>query len=108
MTLQDLLNKYGIAEPVCGSAIGLGWFPLVEDLIVKLIRLGWDKQLSQVKEKFGGLRFYIDNGDDAIFDAIGCTEAESFTVCEDCGTRRDVTCASQKGWIRTLCTECRV
>ena len=46
---------------------GNGWYPLIKDLITDLIELGWDKQTCQVKEKFGALRFYINNGSDEIF-----------------------------------------
>jgi replicative DNA helicase Mcm len=33
--------------------VNIGWFPLIKDLIEDLIKLGWDKQVCQVKEKFG-------------------------------------------------------
>ena len=41
-----------------------GWFPLIKDLITDLIELGWNKEVCQVKEKFGGLRFYINDVSD--------------------------------------------
>ena len=31
-----------------------GWYELIKDLIDDLIKLGWNKQVCQVKEKFGG------------------------------------------------------
>ena len=34
-------------------SIGRGWLPLVQDLIEELIQAGWNKQITQVKEKFG-------------------------------------------------------
>ena len=39
--------------------VQVGWYPLIKNLIDELITLGWDKKVTQVKEKFGGLRFYI-------------------------------------------------
>jgi hypothetical protein len=78
-----------------------GWFGLIKSLIDDLIELGWDKQTCQVKEKFGGLRFYINAGSDEIHDRIMQTERESYTVCEKCGEhgelRKDI------GWYFTLC-----
>jgi hypothetical protein len=58
---------------------------------------------SQVKEKFGGLRFYISNGDDAVYAMITLAESMSYKICEDCGNRGMM----RKGpWIRTLCDSC--
>ncbi len=57
----------------------------------------------QVKEKFGGLRFYVSGGDDYVRGLISMAEGFSFKTCEDCGhpgTQRT------GGWIRTLCDGC--
>lgn len=58
---------------------------------------------AQVKEKFGGLRFYVDNADEFTRGLISMTEGASFSTCESCGntgSKRD------GGWIRTLCDQC--
>ncbi len=57
-----------------------GWYPLVKELIEDLIELGWDKQICQVKEKFGGLRFYINGGSDEIFKRIVKAENDSYNT----------------------------
>lgn len=57
---------------------------------------------AQVKEKFGGLRFYVDNADDHIRGVIDMAESMSLRICEVCGSpgkRRP------GGWIRTLCDD---
>lgn len=46
------INRPPIDDPHFMS-IGLGWYPLVKSLIQELIELGWNKQICQVKEKFG-------------------------------------------------------
>jgi hypothetical protein len=78
-----------------------GWFPLIKELIEDLINLGWDKQICQVKEKFGGLRFYINSGSNEIYDRISKSEKDSYNICEKCGEpgklRNDI------GWYLTLC-----
>lgn len=54
----------------------------------------------QVKEKFGGLRFYIDGGDDIVYAMIGMAESMSVVTCETCGSPGR---QRSGGWIRTLC-----
>ena len=56
----------------------------------------------QVKEKFGGLRFYVNGGNEDQHREIAWAEDLSYRVCEQCGTMRDVKVWNQ-GWIRTLC-----
>jgi hypothetical protein len=58
------------------------------------------RTVAQIKEKFGGLRFYYDGGDDVINGMVRMAEAWAGHTCEECGapgTSRD------GGWIKTLC-----
>ena len=52
-------------------SIGDGWIPLVQQLIKDCIEAGWDKQICQVKGKFGGLRFYINAAETKVFAVAG-------------------------------------
>lgn len=70
--------------PEFGCA-GEGWAGLLEELIRELIELGWDRRLAQVKEKLGGLRFYVGRSTPSIAAAIARAERRSFQVCERCG-----------------------
>lgn len=54
----------------------------------------------QIKEKFGGLRFYYDGGDDFIHAIVQMAELMSERTCEVCGDKGKL---YQKGWHRTLC-----
>ena len=83
-----------------GWEIKKGWHPLVKELIEELKTLGWDGHISQIKEKFGGLRFYIGSGNNAIFDAIDRAEHKSYHICEECGEPGDL---RGGGWLKTLC-----
>jgi hypothetical protein len=56
----------------------------------------------QVKEKFGGLRFYVDSANDEQYAIIGFAESMSYRICEECGTMHD-TKLYNLGWMRTLC-----
>ena len=58
---------------------------------------------AQVKEKFGGLRFYVDNSDDYVRGVIAMAESMSYRTCEDCGAPGK---QSGKGWIKTVCDTC--
>jgi len=80
-----------------------GWFPLIKDLITDLINLGWNKEVCQVKEKFGTLRFYINEGTDDIHKRIAKAEMESATICEATGKPGKL--RNDLGWWRTLCDE---
>lgn len=85
-----------------------GWCQLVHDLIRDLIKLGWDRNICQIKEKFGGLRFYINDGSKEIFDRIYKAESESGNICLSCGSKVDVSVAANSyGWVLTLCKACR-
>jgi hypothetical protein len=57
---------------------------------------------TQVKEKFGTLRFYYDGGDDYIRGLDAMADSMSGRICEDCGKPGKRTTG---GWIRTLCDE---
>jgi hypothetical protein len=58
---------------------------------------------SQIKEKFGGLRFYMTHATDKMYDLINEAERKSYTTCEVCGAPGE---ERGGGWIRTLCDEC--
>jgi len=92
----------------CELAIGLGWLGIVDELCTKLeqvlagmsdsARDGFYAQ--QVKEKFGGLRFYTTYGNDEIYKLIREAENKSYQTCEVCGEPGE---RRGEGWIQTLC-----
>ena len=85
------------------ECVEAGWSQLLEELILDLVKLGWDGQIHQVKEKFGGLRFYIGAGSAAIFDRINEAEIKSRTVCETCGQPGKIRGTS---WLYCSCDRC--
>lgn len=111
-------------EPYGGFAIGAGWWSIIEDtcFIIQdyidgvksrreflLNKNTYDFPIPeevpqvvirQIKEKFGGLRFYYDGGDDYIRGVVTMAEQWCSRTCEECGapgTHRS------GGWMRTLC-----
>jgi hypothetical protein len=93
-----------------GFAHGDGWFELLWRLCERLEPVvaaaeresGHTFEVLQVKEKFGGLRFYTNFSDDAIFALIETAELESAQTCEVCGKPG---ARQSKGWITTRCDE---
>lgn len=90
-TVPDVLN-----------CVGSGWHAVVTKLIDDLFELGWDGQLAQIKEKFGGLRFYIEQGDEAVWTRIEQAEKECDKICDACGKPGKLTGA---GWWAVRCDE---
>lgn len=82
-----------------------GWYPIVIDLDRDLAAIDPDYQLVQVKEKFGGLRYYTEFEPDRPrpgFDAlIRAAERRSERTCEECGA--DGAPSHRGSWARTLC-----
>ena len=76
-----------------GTACGDGWHGLLLVLSRDLERLIGELpeesrsayHAAQVKEKFGGLRFYMSRTTDEMREAIAQAERASFCVCDVCG-----------------------
>lgn len=84
-------------------SVDQGWYPLIKELIDDLIKLGWNKQVCQVKEKFGGLRFYINEGSEEIYKRITQAENDSYKICEVTGKPGEL--RNDMSWYTTLCDE---
>lgn len=54
----------------------------------------------QVKEKFGGLRFYYDGGDDTVRGMVSMAESWAAHTCEQCGAPGKM---RGRGWMYTAC-----
>jgi hypothetical protein len=100
-----LMKKYSL-NPKIPSVCGPGWLPILDELFDKLIKLGWDRDVHQIKEKFGKLRIYIGPGTDEMRRLVHEAEDKSNHVCEECG-KPGTNGASKTGWFRTLCEKCR-
>ena len=79
-----------------------GWESLYAPLIERCQKEG--VKILQIKEKFGGLRFYVDTGSTDLFRAIDAAEDASFKICEQCGAPGKL---RSGGWLKTRCDECQ-
>jgi hypothetical protein len=82
-------------------AIGRGWHPLVHRLMADLLDLGWDGDITQIKEKMGGLRFYVGSRSNDMADLITAAEAKSYDICETCGAPGKL--RDSNHWLATRC-----
>jgi hypothetical protein len=113
-------DRYG------GFAVGVGWWPILEALCGQidsytkwrnntreaLLKSNPHNQkipdevpqvvVEQIKEKFGGLRFYYQGGDDQISGMVRMAEMWAGSSCEECGKPGT---SRNGGWIQTLCDE---
>lgn len=98
-----------LSKEECLCSVGLGWSSLIEEIWSYLEKNTLAFSVQQVKEKFGGLRFYftyIADGDiNCISDHVDEICDRSTSICEDCGKPGNN--APVGGWWLTLCYDCR-
>ena len=130
-TDEEIMSKYWFFQPdyalqnnlmAFGFECGPGWYDLIEELCDKISVLLDTKypefkteieeedryqgqfQVTQVKEKFGTLRFYVSTAPDEVFDLIDEAEKKSAITCEHCGNPGSM--REHHMWLSTLCDEC--
>ncbi len=102
-----------------GFECGDGWYQILDSLCGQIQSyIDWNNRSAeagykdfqpieqvvavQVKEKFGGLRFYYDGGDKHISGMVRMAESWASHTCEECGAPGK---HRSGGWIRTLCDQ---
>jgi len=91
-------------EKCFDCSIKMGWYELVFDLMEILRDIDPNIKVRQIKEKFGGLRFYTENTvSEETQHLINMTEKESLSVCEFTGKKG----MNRKihDWWKTCCDE---
>jgi hypothetical protein len=93
-------------------AVDQGWFPLIIEIDKTISADFPDYQICQIKEKFGGLRYYweipLDQREDLDYDKyqkiqdyVNQAEEKSLSICEKCGQPGQLDRSS--GWLATRC-----
>lgn len=93
--------------------VGDGWIPLIKEA-EKIVR-EWNLnhpdepriKFIQIKEKYGGLRLYVNAAPKEIWSKLDELEEKSYGICEFCGATKNVDTEETHGWIYTLCDKCR-
>lgn len=86
-----------------------GWYKLVDELLEEIEKIIQpdDELFSvfQIKEKFAGLRFYVENGNEEINELINQAEAKSYSICEFCGSEDNINIRKSSWWVAS-CDTC--
>ena len=103
-----ILQEHGCADSGMSRGIecGDGWFSLIDTLYASLPFDVNQNALPQVvarqlKEKFGGLRFYFRGGSEYSRGMVAMATAFSQNICDQCG--RPGVCAASQDGIATRC-----
>lgn len=127
MTHKELIKKYPrIFQMYEGNPGGVNWgipdawIPVIDDLCGSIqsyidYTSRWDKEKQdwvhpqqvtcvQMKEKFGGLRFYTNVADETVDGMIDLATYICSKICQHCGTRENL--GKTNGWISICCELC--
>jgi hypothetical protein len=98
---------------------GKGWDWILDELDKKLTYLDPNYKINQIKEKFGGLRFYFDTENigvarDIMYDCQADAYYKASKTCETCGKGSfrgreyydNTVKLREGGWSKTLCDTC--
>jgi len=87
-----------------------GWLNLIIECDQILFHEDPDYQVLQIKEKFGGLRYYFVASNPALtnqmYEKISHIEKKSYTICERCGNEGNLRRDTSTGRFKTMCTNC--
>lgn len=128
ITTEELIKKYPkIFEDYEGNPGGCNWYGVpdgwlsiidklcgcIQKYVNNTIRYTKDGSVKpeqvtcvQMKEKFGGLRFYTNGHNDEVEGMIRMAEYMCNNTCQDCGSEQDL--GQTSGWISTLCRNCAI
>lgn len=105
---QSILDRFADNIPASIDC-GYGWSEIIRECDNALFALDPNYTISQIKEKFGGLRFYFNPTDmkqyAKLSSVVMAIEEKSLETCEECGSPgyrrrwRDV------GYVYTSCDE---
>ena len=94
-----------------------GWYDIIDSLSKKISETAnkfpyRSMNVVQIKEKFGGLRYYLnyenmqDEDIQNIENIVREAENKSIKTCEDCAAEATL-CSPRRYWMKTLCLQCQ-
>jgi len=92
-----------------------GWFSLLSNLFSNILHYEESKKddplyspiiILDIKEKFGRLNIYFENGDDYVEGMINFAENMSLSICECCGTNKSDILGYTDRYMSVVCKEC--
>ena len=111
-TYPQLFREHSLpATQTCmcwGLDVGDGWTDILKEMCESIQNHiketgNFEVAFTQVKEKFGSLRVYVNGGDDKIYDFINEAERKSEITCEQTGKPAKI--QNVDGWYKTVAIE---
>ena len=106
--LRDRYPEFFSSAPLREIACLPGWLDLIDELCgtlktyLKAHPEVPEVRVRQVKEKFGGLRFYYSGGDTACREVVAAAEQRSLSTCEVCGQTGTL---GGERWLSVRCSD---
>jgi hypothetical protein len=106
--IDDILSRFQSGFPAIIDCED-GWSDMVVSCHNELKSIDPDYTIAQIKEKFGGLRYYFATSQPSLYkqmtDIVAKYEKVSFTKCQLCGKEAET--VNFAGLIKTLCKKHR-
>lgn len=96
------VNEHGYSLDDALGSVGPGWEAIIRELWSHKTE---DVIVSQVKEKFGGLRVYYSSPADMLDDfdaALDIAEDAAERTCDTCGAPGEIV-KNSRGWLKCGC-----
>ena len=100
-----MMNDEGYSREDGKLFVGEGWYGLIDEAF-DYIEQHPSMWVTDIKEKWAGLRIYFYGGEDNSLDIIVAICDKSYTICEYCGRAGKV--RNKLSWIKTMCYWCYV
>jgi hypothetical protein len=99
MNYQELKEKHPSILK-CSIDVGPGWYPIIDELCQEMKDAGYEGLYwaVQIKEKFGGLRFYTNFGCTELYNMVTEAEHRAEKTCEETG--RPGSIKNVDGWLK--------
>lgn len=105
---QNILDRFADNIPA-EIECGYGWAELIKQCDEALFALDPNYTIAQIKEKFGGLRFYFNPTDMKQYSKLSAVvmaiEEKSLETCEECGAPGYRRRWRDNGYMYTSCDE---
>lgn len=99
---NELLRKHKVRlEDSLSHRIPTGWIPLLDRTFDKLLDAGWDRRVSQIKEKLGSLRIHLAQHSKELQRIVWAAEEESMSICDICSAQGKI--VNKKGILAARC-----
>lgn len=91
-----------------------GWFDMIYNLSTDINNIrkslltitNSDYQVVQIKEKFSGLRYYMNGSTPEMNELIFQVENRSYNICGSCGNHKGPRKPTETLWGKNICDTC--